>query len=470
MNVYGQSNDSGLLSAISKGVEFAAIGSDNHKSGNINFYGGSVHAEADWVVRGAGIGNGDCGSIFDTQNAGKVTIYGGTVNATGGNYGSGADLKIYGGIVTAQGGENGIAIGIGYCDPIDRGYLETGTLTLGDKMTFKAGHEVADTKMTPKEYYQVGYRYAHVTPCFEFVSKNLALESSFAFKFYGYLYDENPAEDAYMEFHIGNIRTVNVPLSDAIKEDKNRYVFTCYLNVLELNENIGAIFHDGEFSVERQNPLSVTDYLNQVYEIHKNLANEYDVQNINIINAISNYAHYAQLSLDETHNEYTVGADGKYLGTEARTAITLHTTDEFSAYKSVKTVGNGFTDVSATSRSLILDDATALVVYITPANSSYIPNVKVTDKFGENADFTCTKLENGKYKVVIHGIAAHMLGSGYTVDIDNGKLTYTNLSALSYVYSVLSGSGSEATKNAVSTLYDYYLAAIEFKEYTNGGH
>lgn len=189
-----------------------------------------------------------------------------------------------------------------------------------------------------------------------------------------------------------------------------------------------------------------------------------DEKSINLINAISNYAHYAQLALDETHEEYTVGVGGTYHGTEARTELTLHTADELKAFAAVKTTAEGFTDVTSTSRTLVLDDETAIVLYITPANADYVPDVKVTDKNGKAAEFTCEKQADGRYKVVIRGIAAHKLADTYTVNIDDGKLTYTNLSALSYAYSILSGGKSEAYKNAVSALYDYYTATVAFQK------
>ena len=43
------------------------------------------------------------------------------------------------------------------------------------------------------------------------------------------------------------------------------------------------------------------------------------------------------------------------------------------------------------------------------------------------------------------------------------KLIYTNLSVLPYAYSILSSNKSDAYKNAVSALYDYYNATIAYK-------
>ena len=48
---------------------------------------------------------------------------------------------------------------------------------------------------------------------FEFNAKSLALDSALAFKFKGYLHDPNPADDAYMEFKVSDIRTEKVMLA-----------------------------------------------------------------------------------------------------------------------------------------------------------------------------------------------------------------------------------------------------------------
>ena len=90
LNIYGQSADSGEL--IANGlVGFAGIGSGKSvKAGTVNIYGGTVTATG--AQYGTGIGGGYMG------DGGDVTVYGGTVNATGGRLGAGIG-----------GGENGSA-------------------------------------------------------------------------------------------------------------------------------------------------------------------------------------------------------------------------------------------------------------------------------------------------------------------------------------------------------------------------
>ena len=146
LTIYGQQNDSGLLSAESSSggnpgiggaadyiggslvvhggmvvaqgdTNAAGIGGGNHQSGfgEVKIFGGIVHATGG--SSGAGIGKGQ-----QNDTAGEITIYGGTVNATGGKYGAGigggedrngGTIRIYGGNVTAQGGDEGAGIGSG---------------------------------------------------------------------------------------------------------------------------------------------------------------------------------------------------------------------------------------------------------------------------------------------------------------------------------------------------------------------
>ena len=138
LNIYAQSegDEKGTLTATGyyyhdSRTAYAGIGGDA-SCGTVNIYGGTVNARGGQydgmsVDRGgAGIG----GSHYDSysRSGGAVTIYGGTVTATGGmraagiggggNFaedggGSGGTLTVYGGTVTARGGQSAAGIGGG---------------------------------------------------------------------------------------------------------------------------------------------------------------------------------------------------------------------------------------------------------------------------------------------------------------------------------------------------------------------
>ncbi len=129
LNIYGQSNSSGTLTAEAS-ASAAAIGSNNWKSGGtIVINGGKINATGGRY--GAGIGGGEEGS-------GTIVINSGTINATGGyqgagigggNDGTGSTITINGGTVNAAGGERAAGIGCGWRDNGSTINIEGGTIT-----------------------------------------------------------------------------------------------------------------------------------------------------------------------------------------------------------------------------------------------------------------------------------------------------------------------------------------------------
>ena len=116
LNIYGQKEDTGKL--ICQGGKYQAGigGNDETAHGTINIYGGTVAATGGDY--GAGIGMGD----ESEGTCGNITVYGGMVEARGGtdaagigggNEGRGAKINIYGGSVHAYGGKYGAGIGAG---------------------------------------------------------------------------------------------------------------------------------------------------------------------------------------------------------------------------------------------------------------------------------------------------------------------------------------------------------------------
>ena len=158
LTIYGQSAQTGSLSAIATSANDAGIGGGYwEKSGTITINGGNITAQSS-STDGAGIGGGgyswggttiiNGGSVIATGSdggagigggwngsGGTITINGGSVTATGGRYGTGigggyyagaGTITINGGSVTATGGEEG-AVGIGKGLGGGEGSFSTGT-------------------------------------------------------------------------------------------------------------------------------------------------------------------------------------------------------------------------------------------------------------------------------------------------------------------------------------------------------
>ena len=489
VNAQSDGENAGYIIASGKNGAAGIGGQFGQSAGTLTVNGGKITATGD--LGAAGIGGGFNG------NGGVVVINGGTVVSNGGVgaagigggfNGNGGDVTVNGGTLDvsagagAVAGQEGAGIGGGYNGTngnivinnvkklTARGGRALGaginTESASDKISVANGLKIKSgtSESDAVEIAEIADDgYVVITELFTFDAKNLALESVLAFRFKGYLNVDDPSDDAYMEFKVGNVRTVKVPLADATVDENGRYVFTCYLNVLEVNEKIRAIFHDGDVSVERRDPLSVNDYLDLVAANHKAGTAE-DKKVLALIEAVADYAHWSQLALDETHTEYTVGngEDDTYHSTAARGEVTLMSDEVLARFVAVKTVKDGYTSITETSRSLVLDDRTAIVIYLTPADAEYVPAVKVTNEKGDSVAFTCKKQKDGRWRVLISGIAAHQLGDTYTVDVDDGGITYTNLSALSYACSVFGNNKSNNYKYAVSALYEYYTATLEF--------
>ena len=134
--IYGQSNDTGRL-VTTGSYENAGIGGDSFKStGSITIYGGSVDTTGGG--NGAGIGGGKGTTSMITTNGGTITINGGSVNATnrgggagigGGCNGRGGSITINGGIVNAESTE-GAGIGGGFSFRANGG--DGGNITIND--------------------------------------------------------------------------------------------------------------------------------------------------------------------------------------------------------------------------------------------------------------------------------------------------------------------------------------------------
>ena len=126
---------------------------------------------------------------------------------------------------------------------------------------------------------------------------------------------------------------------------------------------------------------------------------------------------------------------------------------------------SGKSDIDKITYSLSLNSGTSLNVFI-KAKDNYKGSVKVTTKKGNSVtSYAAVKQADGRYKVTIPDISAHQLGDMYTVTAETTNGTATcSLSALSYVYAVLNGSSNDKNaKNAVSSLYIYYDATLNYR-------
>ncbi len=264
--------------------------------------------------------------------------------------------------------------------------------------------------------------------------------------------------ESYMEFTI-NGKTTKDYFDEKSKNASGKYYsFTCYVTSVEMADTITAVFHYGNDNTVSKK-YSVLDYINTI----EKYASSYDDKTLALIHSIADYGHYSQPFLASSNN-WTIGKEHK--------EMTKYYTDSYS-YDTLKketsefqrVVNLGKSDINSFTFSLSLKADTTLNVFIKP-NSNYNGSIKITTRKNNSAKtYAAVKQADGRYKVTIPNISAHQLGDMYTVtaETSNGAAT-CSLSALSYVYAILSGSSYDKTaKDAVSAFYKYYEATMNYR-------
>lgn len=264
----------------------------------------------------------------------------------------------------------------------------------------------------------------------------------------------NESAASYMVFTVNGTDTrVN---TSTLTPSEGRYIFTCFVNVLQMAEPIQATFHYGENGAQTvTNRFSVKDYVTYM-EQHPN---GYSVEAINLTKAIADYGHYAQIFLTKVNRI----APDKYaqMNTFYQNSYTVDDVKSASAAYQMG-LDRGSSKIAGATIRLSLDSTTDLSVRLTLAE-----NVALTASTTFNGKtYSAVKQPDGSYILTITGIPASMLGDTITISGDADGAFSVTVSALSYVYSILNGtdySNDTNAQNAVCALYYYYQKAMAYK-------
>jgi len=266
-------------------------------------------------------------------------------------------------------------------------------------------------------------------------------------------------EDSYMEFTVNGetqrfaFSKIEEVKSTYTQEEKTYYGFICYVNAVQMAEEITAVYHYGEKAVPQQS-YSVKEYVDYA-EAHKE---DFTDRTLALIEAVADMGHYVQTYLADARG-WTIGE--KYAETEKISELTEEQIAEAKegsrAYEAVTTAAEG----NKLYCSLYLDTETAISVYLETESTGTV-TAKVN---GEDAEV----IKSGKYyQVTTDGIPAHKLGDSYTVTFfaDGAEAASVEASALSYVCTVLNadeGTFSDAAVRASASIYNYYTVAMAYR-------
>ena len=291
----------------------------------------------------------------------------------------------------------------------------------------------------------------------EFMASSLVLSGQIGVNFYLDLSSLSDVERAasFMEFTV-NGKTSTDPYDEkCINQSGEYYGFTCYVTSVEMADTINAVFHYGDGQTVTKD-YSVLKYLEAIEEN----AESYDGKTLELIHAIADYGHYVQPFLADNNN-WTVGSEHKEMKKFYKASYNYDSVKE-NVRKYQHSFDLGTSDIEEIKYSLSLNAETSINIYFDTI-SGYEGDIAVT----VNGDpVTVVKQNDGRRRITISNISAHQLGDTYSVSItsDNGTASYS-VSALSYVYAVISSNDfDELAKDAVSSLFAYYNATMEYRK------
>ncbi|MBQ7068663.1 MAG: InlB B-repeat-containing protein, partial [Synergistaceae bacterium] len=281
----------------------------------------------------------------------------------------------------------------------------------------------------------------------------------------------NP-NDCWMEFEVsGDEFSTSDRRPQSYNEDdyiagpsgENCYKFTCYINSVQMADNIKAVLHYGNESDTVEYEYTAQTYLDTVI----NSTGGYVNDAVELAKAIKDFGSYVQPVLAQ-ENHWNYGVDHVSMN-----AVNNYSTNDFN---NVKTAVSGYAlnfkeadstaaGIEKVGNTLQLESKTTIIVYLAPS-TSYKGKVyvKVDNGTEGEADYSS---ENSYYIVQIKDISPHELADSHTITVrtDNGTFEI-KVFALSYVNSVLTSTiyaDNTAIKNAVTSLYNYYDKTVTYR-------
>ena len=183
----------------------------------------------------------------------------------------------------------------------------------------------------------------------------------------------------------------------------------------------------------------------------------YNQTTLDLIRAIADYGHYAQPFLSAA-NSWTIGTD--------YAEMTKHYTDSFDldsirnavdSYAFVKNIEGS--KITETTYRLNLESETMVDVFLTVEDGTEL----TASATFNGKTFTAVKQADGRYRIRVSGISAHLLGETITITGTAGSDFTITVPALAYARAVLNSDEFDAdAKNTMAALYQYYAAVKQY--------
>lgn len=235
------------------------------------------------------------------------------------------------------------------------------------------------------------------------------------------------------------------------------YGFTCYVNSIQMADDIQAVFHymrDG-------NEMTVSGVFTIESYIHKLVNSDECDEAKNLGRALNDFGYYTQRYLS-VENGFSI--DGENPDHKPMAGIFGAGYEDADANRVQAAIGTVLPivqkseDISNLGMSLVLDSDTGISVTFNVA-PDYSGEVTATI---DDSPVTITRTNTGKYKVAVNDIGPNMLADRFSIAITTADSTDLSVSALDYVGIGLQNINSQEQRDTLIAIYDYYQATVAY--------
>ena len=261
---------------------------------------------------------------------------------------------------------------------------------------------------------------------------------------------------SYVEFTVAGRKDEVLCNLDSMNYTETSYKFTCLISSIEMADRITAVYHYGGGRTLSQT-YSLTDYLDYI-EAH---SGDYDETILALVRSLRDLGYYTQTYLSDLRG-WKLGTDHAAVASPAKT----YTSADISAASSAAagkapSIGTS-APVEKVTYSLLTDSGTGLNIYVRLAEGT---SGALTATVSGVSDASVEQLPDGRWLIGIKNIAAHELGTDYTVSLSVGGSSAgtVKISALGYVCTALGLEGkTDGFRNAVASVALYHVAARSY--------
>ena len=230
------------------------------------------------------------------------------------------------------------------------------------------------------------------------------------------------------------------------------YAFVCYINSAQMADTITATLHYGDnmtLTQESSADAYLTGMMGKFSGVVKDL-----------MIAIKDYGHYVQPMLANTNGWKIGGLFLEMTGVNIYSAQDIENVRLASApYAILRDTGTS--KIASVGFALRLGSTTSILLYLNPV-SGYTGSV--TAYLEGSSENVAVRQPSGQYIVEIDYIPAHELHKVNRITVNAGGSFEIQVSALSYVDTMLNKEGiGQDVKEAVTSLYKYWDAAMKYK-------